>query len=259
MYEIRLSGQIGKENTAAWFADALASAQGQQVRLLLNSGGGSVFTALEMADTLKTYPAPVVCRITGLAASAASYISTFCNSVEITDDSIYMLHFAAAGAYGDSETMDKLSGILKKIDSRLVAAYVAKSGRPEREIRELMQAESWFFGSEIIDNGFADILIPSEAPADRATAMARGKRQFAASFHRPTREEIAAHSGDLATLSADDLRAAQLAGMTVEDYQKYMPQAKTLSSAEEDIQAAKLAGMTLSDYRKYSAQMEARR
>jgi ATP-dependent protease ClpP protease subunit len=266
VYIIRFSGSIGEDLDARWLADALDNARGQAIQLLVNSPGGAVFTGMEMAEMLQAYPGFVSAKVVGLAASMASYILTACDEVTVTSNSTVMIHNASGGAYGSAVQHRKLVTILEKIDANLVKGYARKTGHSTEKIKDWMALESWFFGREVLDELklatiYDDI---DDDETDRESAILDGKNRFAAAYHAPTPSEIAAHAGeyvDLSSLNADDLTAARVFGIPVDEYAKLQKtlNPKALSSDEEDIQAAKLAGMTLENYRKYSGMMEARR
>jgi hypothetical protein len=67
-----------------------------------------------------------------------------------------MIHDAIAFLYGNEQEHEKIAKILGGFSNLLADIYVKKTGKTKDEIRSLMRAESYFFGSEMMDAGFVD-------------------------------------------------------------------------------------------------------
>jgi ATP-dependent Clp protease protease subunit len=91
-----------------------------------------------------------------LAASAASYVAIAAREVEMAPGSFLMIHRAWTLAFGNSEDIRKTADILDKIDESLVATYVEATGQTPEQIREWLDAETWFTPEESVQHGFAD-------------------------------------------------------------------------------------------------------
>ncbi|HPA71430.1 MAG TPA: Clp protease ClpP [Spirochaetota bacterium] len=188
MKKIIISGEIGWDVQPAEIRRQLAEAKGQPLSVEIASPGGSVFKGIEVfnlfRDYRRDYPgAMMVCTIKGLAASMASYLASceaFRGNTKAEDNAVFMLHNAWGTISGDYREMQKYADMLDNINNLLASAYVARTGKPLKEIREMMDAETWLYGSEIKDAGFVDEIIPSTASASlgRAAAMTTAKAKF---------------------------------------------------------------------------------
>ena len=171
---INIRGVIGldPEATPEHLESELAKAAGEDVLILINSPGGFLFEGLEMANQIRRHPQSVTVRVTGIAASMASYIAVAANVMEVEDNAVFMIHNPAMFSMGDHRDMEKTARILESLTALLAKAYVAKSGQSVDAIRDAMDNESWFFGEEITDAGFADSTINAgDGPESRTEAL----------------------------------------------------------------------------------------
>jgi ATP-dependent protease ClpP protease subunit len=70
---------------------ALNEANGQDIEVDINSGGGDIFAGSEIYTSLRSYKGSILINIVGLAASAASVIAMAGKS-QITPTGIFMIH-----------------------------------------------------------------------------------------------------------------------------------------------------------------------
>ena len=95
---INLNGYIdeevwyGDEITPAMLHDALYGEFSDDVRIILNSYGGSCNAAVRMHDDICAYPGKVHLVISGTAALAATVLSAAADTLEMTPGSLYMIH-----------------------------------------------------------------------------------------------------------------------------------------------------------------------
>lgn len=137
-----------------------------RVTVRLNSCGGDLYTGLAIHSVLRSLDAEVTVRVEGIAASAASVIACAGDRVVVTPGSILMVHEGALGLLGYYTGAD-LRALVADMDAgvrAMLGVYAAKTGRPEDELREMVEAETWMVGQEIVDAGFADVL--EDAGAD---------------------------------------------------------------------------------------------
>lgn len=178
-----LDGIIGWDVTAAEVRAALAEAAGP-VTLRINSPGGDVHEGVAIANALRAHRREgheVRGVITGLAASMASYIAMFTDQLEVEDNAILMVHNPWSLAMGDYRVMEKAAGILGSLRALLARAYADKSGQPPPDILADMDAESWYFGEEIVAAGYADALVPAgDGPDNQSEALALAQSTFSA-------------------------------------------------------------------------------
>lgn len=159
------------------FANTLAEIDGvKQVNLRINSPGGDVFDARTMTSAihdLKARGIKVVSQIDGLAASAATYVALAADEVRANKGSFFMIHNAWTIAMGNANDLMDTAGLLEQIDSTIVHDYMKKTDIEESEIRDYMNAETWFEASDAMELGFIDAVDNEDAssPSDLVKAM----------------------------------------------------------------------------------------
>lgn len=129
------------------------------IDVLINSPGGDVFEATAIHSSLIKNSANIHVHIDGYAASAATRIAMAGDSIQIAASGMYMIHYAWTLALGNAGELRKTADMLEKVDSTIVTDYMNKTGRDEAEIRDWMEAETWFTAEEAVQNGFVDGII----------------------------------------------------------------------------------------------------
>ena len=135
--------------------DALKEADGNDVDIFINSGGGSVFAGSEIYSMIQRYKGNVTIHVTGLAASAASVIAC-AGKCLMTPTAQMMVHNVSSYGSGDYKNFDKMSEILKKANEAIAAAYVQKSGMSMQDALELMDVETWLTAKDALEYGLID-------------------------------------------------------------------------------------------------------
>lgn len=142
----------------------------QAIHLRVNSPGGSFFDALAIANVLREHRAHVTATVEGLAASAATIVTSGgADRVRIMDNAVFMVHMPWSVAMGDSAELRKAAESLEAVEAPMVATYLRRARVSEAELRALLQAETWMDAEEAVEKGFADEVV---APASGAVAAA---------------------------------------------------------------------------------------
>ncbi len=188
--------------TAKQFIGDLKALDATTIKLAINSPGGAVFDALAMYNALRQHPANVEVTIMGVAASAASLVAMAGDTIIMPDNAFMMIHNPLNFAYGNADDLREMADVLDKIGASLVGIYAARTGKPEDEIKAMLDAETWLNAEDAILHGFADELQPA--------------LKVAASFDMErlpdnVRASIAPPIADLEPNPADDEAAAQAA------------------------------------------------
>lgn len=139
----------------------IQEANGEDLEVEINSGGGDVVAGNEIYTALRRYKGNVTIIISGMAASAASYIAT-ARRCEISPVGIFMIHNVSGGARGDYHEMDKESKILQTINRSIAMAYIDKTKMNLDDLLDLMDKESWLTAEEALNYGFVDAIIESQ-------------------------------------------------------------------------------------------------
>lgn len=137
-------------------SDALEQAEGQDVEVEINSGGGSVFAGSEIYTALKSYKGNVTVKVVGLAASAASVIAMAGDKILMSPTSQLMIHNVSAGASGDYRDMAHTAEVLKNANETIANAYMLKSGMEQKDLLKMMDKETWLTPNQALEKGFID-------------------------------------------------------------------------------------------------------
>ena len=122
----------------------------------LNSPGGDVFEGIEIYNYLKDHPSNITVEVTGLAASAATFIVAGANDVIMNVGTSLMIHEASTFAWGNKQDIQKTLNALETIDDSILAIYSDKTGQSVDKLREWMNEEKWFTADEAVKYGFAN-------------------------------------------------------------------------------------------------------
>ena len=203
---IAIDGIIGLEVTAADIRAQFAEAS-EPVEMIVNSPGGLVSEGTAIFNAVRDFRrqgGEVNARVVGMAASMSSYIPLAADRITVEDNAVYMIHNPRAIAIGDQRNMRKTADTLDGLAGILANAYARKSGKPVDEVRAMMDEETYFFGQEIVDAGFADDIEPAgDGEDDRAAAVALAETHVSHMENRvktestETADEIAAVLGDI--------------------------------------------------------------
>lgn len=165
--EVLLYDEIGGWGISArqFATDLKALGDVGQIDLRIHSPGGDVFEGMAIYNFLRNHPANVDVYIDGLAASMGSVIAMAGNTIYIPENAMMMVHKPWGMQGGDADAMRRYAELLDKVESSLVMAYVAKTGKSEDEIKDLLKEETWMTGREAVEAGFADQLTEPLAAA----------------------------------------------------------------------------------------------
>jgi ATP-dependent Clp protease, protease subunit len=177
---LSINNFIGGENANSdWLRKELADAKGQPVKIEMSSPGGLYWEGVQMSALLSEYKGTVHTHNVGVVASAATPIYLSGNKKTAMSDSVFMIHNPSSGIMGaDYREAEKFTDYLKRLTSSMVKMYSKKTGKEEKEIKKLMDDESYFFGEEMKVNNFADEIIESEKKESKEDATAYAKLSF---------------------------------------------------------------------------------
>ncbi len=150
--------------------------EGEDIKLVVDCPGGDCFEGISIYNFIRDYARNHTNKITsyvqGMAASAASWIVCAANSVNsdnkiiVEDNSIFMIHNCWGVAIGDHREMQKSADFTKRIDNLVIKMLSNRSKKDEKKIEKLMADETWYFGNEILENGFCDEVIAAVRDAE---------------------------------------------------------------------------------------------
>lgn len=133
----------------------LKTANGGKIDINISSGGGDVFAGSEIYEALRQYEGECEMHITGIAASAASFIAMARQS-DIAPTAMLMVHNVSCISNGDYHVMDKSSETLQSANDAIASAYCLKTGKDKTEILQMMDAETWLTAEQAVNMGLVD-------------------------------------------------------------------------------------------------------
>lgn len=143
--------------TAQAVAEAITAAQGAEtLHVYINSPGGDVFEGRAIMAALRRFDGKTFAHIDSLCASAATSIALACDTVEMSEGAMFMIHNASGFAWGDKTELRETADLLEKIELAIINDYTTKTGKTADEIVAMMDAETWMTAQEALDGGFID-------------------------------------------------------------------------------------------------------
>ena len=181
--ELNLFGTIG----ASWFDDSFDEKQVAKIfkdidaslplDVNINSNGGAVSSAIAIKAMLEKHPKAVTIYVSGLAASAATLITSAVNAKCVMQKgSLMMVHDPRSCMFGPPSQIKKNLEALEKCAQSMRDVYCTKTGKSKEEIAKIMEEETWMTAEEAVNLGFADEVNDNES----VTAALSPDKQFLA-------------------------------------------------------------------------------
>ena len=159
------------------FRSALEEVEGDVV-LRVNSDGGDVFESAVMVQALREHQQAgfkVTAVIDGIAASAATLLTSAADEVTIAEMGFLMIHQAGGGVYGLAEDLERGAKLLRDINDSAATLYAKKTGMERDEIVAMMAAETYLSAADAVEKGFADAVVEAP-PADERNVPVMARR-----------------------------------------------------------------------------------
>lgn len=165
MREIILNGYIDEE---MWYGDEITPEglhdqlypQNQdpqeELRIILNSYGGSCNAAVRMFDDIRAYPGAVHIIVSGTAASAATVLAMAADRLEMTQGSLWMIHDPLVNAWRNEHDLEDAIRLLRACKESILNVYARRCKKPRSDVGEMMRATTWMDASQALTNGFID-------------------------------------------------------------------------------------------------------
>lgn len=128
-----------------------------ELYITINSHGGDIDTARSIYTQLTAHKGKITIRVNGVAMSAATIITSVPGAhVIMPQGSLMMIHRASCWTSGNAEDLRQMADTLDKYEDAIIEIYVAKTGKTAEEIREKLNATTYFDPQEAVDFGLAD-------------------------------------------------------------------------------------------------------
>lgn len=180
MNEHFIYGYIGDEEASPTaLANFLLENSGSPVKIHVNSMGGDATVGVTMAMLMKQH-GDVTALVEGIAASAASVAITGAKTVQMSKDSMQMIHLPSTWAMGTAKDINRSVVSLEKLQTILAEMYSNEKLSKESALK-LMEEETWMDANEALSYGLCDEIVDVEFKAV-AYAEKLGYRKVPARF-----------------------------------------------------------------------------
>jgi len=163
----------GEGVSAKSISKTLASLNGADITVNINSPGGSMFEGLTIYNLLRAHKGSVKVNVLGIAASAASIIAMAGDEVKIAKSGFIMIHNAWVYAAGNKQDLRDVADYLEPFDKSMAQIYVDRTGLKYDDVASMMDAESYITGEDSVSKGFADALIDADTIREEQNEQAR--------------------------------------------------------------------------------------
>ena len=236
--EVMLYGQIvedgpkwwkwsEEDKSAAEFKKAIDDviAKGAKKLLLrINSPGGVCTESVAMRSILGNAGFEEInIRIEGMCASAATDLATLPGAhVAIAEGSEYMIHNPWCLAIGNANEMEHTIERLRNIEEMSRGFYMKRTGQSEEQIKEWMDAETWFTAEQAVEYGFADEVLEAEVTGETPAAACATSREMdiMRSLYKSVPEQIKEKTAEISAANNDVSNGTPVAGVPTENNSK---------------------------------------
>ena len=142
--------------SADQFLDALQEHNGADVKIELDSPGGSVSDGMSIYNALMQYSGKVTVQIDTIAASIASVIACAADEAIMNSNAQFMIHNAWCVAMGNAKEFRGLIEQLDVLDAMICDVYVERTNAEFAELKEMMDNETFLTAKQALALGFVD-------------------------------------------------------------------------------------------------------
>ena len=159
---IRLYGNIFEWNlnNAQMMARQIEEAAdaSDEICLRVHCYGGSVIEGNMIFNAIRNSKIPVNIYIDGIAASMAAILTAAAHRVYMSENAFLMIHAPAGGTGGRGTAAEDIqtAKALSEMEKNFIKALVAKTGKPENEVKKWMTGDNWFSAREALEEGLID-------------------------------------------------------------------------------------------------------
>lgn len=215
-----------EDKSAADFDKAIKDvlkAGAKKLLLRINSPGGVCTESVAMRSILANAGFEEInIRIEGMCASAATDIATLPGAhVAIAEGSEYMIHNPWCYALGNANELEHTIDRLRNIEKMSRGFYMKRTGQAEEQIKDWMDAETWFTADQAVEYGFADEVLEAEAKGETPATACVTSRVMATmrNLYKAVPEQIAEKDAEPAAPTPTVSHEAPVAGASTETNQ----------------------------------------
>lgn len=214
IYEDIGSGWFGGVTAKQFAGDLKAAGQIDTLDVRLASYGGDIIDGMAIYRLLAEHKARKVMHVDSVAASIASVIAMAGDEIVIAESASIMIHEAWTIAAGNADSLQATVEQLRSTSKQIEDIYVARTGKPSAQVAAWMKAETWMYGQEAVDKGFATSVAQNVRMAASASSMWQSvMRGRIAQIHHQAEHQPEPGQETKPNAANDDVRA-HLASLT---------------------------------------------
>ena len=166
--EINLFDEVGEGGISGQgFADEmqmLVDFGVKEINININSPGGSIMDGFSIFHAITNSEATVNTHIVGVAASMAGIFALAGDHVSIVDYGTVMIHDPLISSNGEKieDLTPEQETALEAMRSSLLVILKNRTNKSEKELSEMMKAETWLNAKEALEGGFVDEIVSSK-------------------------------------------------------------------------------------------------
>lgn len=174
---IRIAGEIHRDayNEQDFMNVFALLRESDEVTVEIDSWGGDPRIALEIVQLMKASGVKFRGVIIGSCLSSATLIYLACETREVAGEDTWFMFHRVLGMpqyWINADEMEAAADYMRAIEEYWLDELVRVSGRDREELRGLMDAETWYKGSEIVAAGFAQSLTVAKPDYNRVLMAA---------------------------------------------------------------------------------------
>ncbi len=138
---------------------ALLEYKPPNIKLHINSYGGSVFAGLAAVDYIKNSKVPVETIIDGCAASAATMMSVVGEHRAIQRNACMLIHQLSGHMWGKFQEMQDDMENSEMLMKKIISIYEEHTKIPKKEISNLLKRDIWWDAETCLKYGLVDEIL----------------------------------------------------------------------------------------------------
>lgn len=240
--EVTILDYIGQWGVNAQdFLREVKALKAQNLRVVINTPGGSVIEGLAILNGLRALGKNIEVKVLGVAASIGSYIAMAGDKIVMPANTMMFLHNPINAVYGNADDMREMAEVLDKFGDVIKGTYLKRWKDSEAKLDEIMAAETWLTAEQCLEYGLCDEVvdeIKAEAAFDVEDLPEAVRKVFETAAAAADTDPAPAQPGALAvaevTAAAEAAGVPQFAGIFALD-----PKLQTLAAVQARAAEAK--------------------
>lgn len=150
---------------AKTFIKDLMNVEADVINLHIDSAGGSITDGVAIYNALRAHSAEVHTYVDGIAASIASIVYLAGDKRYIPENAGIFTHLPMLAEMDmpNRKDLQEAQEHLAKFENVLSGIYMKHTGADEEKVKMWMENDTWFFGQEAVEAGFATDVVDKVA------------------------------------------------------------------------------------------------